>query len=66
MFFPGLVGANIPLHKLRLPAIKEMFKKRNIIIPTESFMRRKINYMGNTMKILIGKKIEGKDFFIIF
>ena len=42
--------------------MKEMFKKVNIIIPPELSLRRKVNDMGNTMKIFIGQKIEGKNF----
>ena len=56
------IGATIPLYKLRSPAIKEMFKKHNIIILSEYPLRREVTDMGDTMKILSCKKMEGKNF----
>ncbi|KAF7684988.1 hypothetical protein CDIK_4263, partial [Cucumispora dikerogammari] len=61
----AFLSANIPLHKLRHPAIKTLFNKLNQPILKETTCRRATDRLFLRLKLDIRKILENKLFFLI-
>ncbi|ORD93297.1 hypothetical protein ECANGB1_289 [Enterospora canceri] len=62
----AFLEADIPLKKLRIPAIKELFQSMGFICPAESTTRRFVDKINNEMNMQIKSHLYNKLLFLMF